>query len=104
MDAGNTFTGKSGSIEADMGYAGHIGAKTDVFGGAAGAIGLCGYPIKRMLLTDTEAVVDVGAQHYLNSATGGHMDELAIRGFNQTNRKAKLWGHSAAVTASVGSS
>jgi filamentous hemagglutinin family protein len=102
MDAGNTFTGKSGSIEADMGYAGQIGAKTDVFGGAAGLIGSVAID-KADAITDTEAVVDVGAQHYLNSATGGHMDELAIRGFNQTRRNAKLWGHSAAVTASVGS-
>lgn len=101
ITAGNTFTGESGGIEADMGSASHISAKTDVFGGAAGALASVASDSANAT-SDTEAEINVGSQHYLNSSTGGRLDELAIRGFNQINRKATIWGHSSSILTSVG--
>ena len=100
IDAGNTFVGTVGKIGAIVGSREDANAKADVFGGAAGAAASVAVD-SATAISDTETVVNVGEQHYLNTKND-RLDSLSIVGENLSKRKATLSGHSSSASYAVG--
>jgi filamentous hemagglutinin family protein len=94
----NTFDADNLDIGAVVGTQGKFSATSTAFGGATGLVTSVNAD-SAVATTDTEAVVDVGDEKYVNKnkGTGGRIKQLNIKGENYTSREADMWGHSTAI-------
>ena len=96
--SGNTFDADNLDIGAVVGTQGKFNAISTAFGGGTGLVSAVNSD-NANVTTDTEAVVDVGDEKYVNKnkGTGGRIKQLTIKGENYSSREADIWGHSSTV-------